>query len=134
MSYLTHKYDEYARVVSTVIVTEKGIYKPDHVKEGVKSKLELEVVHRLILCDMTGRCIILDMEVEEAMDENDETGGPVRRDGNQIKSGEGPSGVPTEQKTKLNSALKEEQKTKAREFLQNRNDRSELDGTEVIEL
>lgn len=116
---------EYARVVSTQIVTENAVYKKDHVSDEAagQAQLEVEVVHEVLMIERTGRLNRLKFDVPEALDENDETGGGFELNGSQYKNddypeGAGPSTVPTELSVRINSSLPDVWREKAEDMIE----------------
>ena len=97
---------EYARLKSTQIITEQGIYKKDEVPEDYGgSQLEVDVVHGIYLINETGELTQFQFKVPEAKDENEETGGPYTLDEVEIKAGAGPSTVATELELVVDTTL-----------------------------
>ncbi|GMQ91714.1 MAG: hypothetical protein BMS9Abin11_1025 [Gammaproteobacteria bacterium] len=93
-----HGWEELYRIVEYQIVTEDGVYKKDHTPEQYNGTgvLEVEVIHAVFMVDEGGRITRMAFDIEEAKDEDDLLGGPVKLDGKEITSQSGASAVPTE--------------------------------------
>lgn len=103
---LYNRFFEYSRVVSSVSVTEEGVFKAGQVPTSYGgARLDLLVVHSISLINARGEMQIFEIEVEEGMDDQRQRGGPVVRDGTEVRAGAGPSTVPITQTTILNSNL-----------------------------
>ena len=99
---------EYARVVSKVHVTSEGVFLEDELpEEYAGSSLDIEVCHAIYMVAADNQLLIWEFENEPAMDKDRKTGGPINRDGEEIREATGDSTVPTEQTTKLNPHLDE---------------------------
>ncbi len=102
-----HGRDELYRIVEYQIVTETGIYKKDHTPEQYNGTgvLEIEVVHMIVMVDQGGRINRMAFDIDEAKDEQDLLGGPVKLDGVEIQAQSGASAVPTELSRKWSAKL-----------------------------
>lgn len=104
-----NRYFEYAKVVTPVVVTDEGVYLRDEVPESYGgAQLELDVVNAVFLINSRAELQILEFEMGEVMDKDRKTGGPIRRDGVDIRPATGDSTVVVEQTLVLNEALDED--------------------------
>lgn len=105
------RYFEYARVISIVSVTEEGVYQAGQVPLTYGgSQLDLQVVNAVLMVNAKAQLQVLEFEVEPPMDKDRKTGGPIVRDGTQIRAKSGESNVPVIQTTIYNKNLESTRK------------------------
>ncbi len=103
---LYNRYFEYERVVSNVSVTDEGIFQSGQVPDTYGgAQLDLQCVHAVFMVNSKAEMILMEFEVESPMDSSRKRGGPIERDGVQIRAASGTSTVPLIQTTIPNSAL-----------------------------
>ena len=103
---------EYSRVVETVTLTEDGVYVKDRVPDEYGgSQINVEVVHRVTMMDMTG--YVEELRFQNPIPKsknNNTTSGKITLDGTEIDAGTGGSD-PREWTTRKNDKLTTDQKT-----------------------
>lgn len=109
-----HLFREHSRVTSVQEVTDTSVYKEGEVPSNKESLMTVEVVHAVTMVDAAGRLLVLEFDQPEALDRNEATGGPIERDGEEIKAG---SGAATIQVTKLSTIIDPVLKSKADKML-----------------
>lgn len=101
-----NRYFEYERVISTVSVTDEGIYQAGQVPDTYGgAQLDMQMVHAVFMVNGRGEMLMLEFETESPMDTDKKTGGPIVRDGTQIRAKTGTSDVPLIQTTIKNANL-----------------------------
>ena len=101
-----NRHFEYERVVSTVSVTDEGLYQAGQVPDTYGgAQLDMQMVHAVFMVNGRGEMIMFEFETESPMDSDRKTGGPIVRDGTQIRAKVGTSDVPLIQTTIKNANL-----------------------------
>lgn len=100
------RYFEYARIISVVSVTDEGVYQAGQVPDTYGgAQLDLQVVNAVLMVNSKAQLQVLEFEVEPPLDKDRKSGGPVVRDGKQIRAKTGASDVPVIQTTIYNTKL-----------------------------
>jgi len=103
---LYNRFFEYERIVSTVSVTDEGIFQAGQVPSTYGgAQLDIQCVHAVFMVNSKAEMILMEFEVEPPMDSERKTGGPIIRDGVEIRAKTGNSDVPITQTTIPNAAL-----------------------------
>lgn len=107
-----NRYFEYARVITRVSVTDQGVYQYGQVPTTYGgSQLDLNVVNAVYMVNSKSEMEIFEFEIDAIKDQQDKTGGPIQRDGVQIRGATGDSTVPVVQTTVKNEKLDASRKT-----------------------
>lgn len=108
---------EYSRVVETITLTEDGAYVKDKMPEGYGgSFMNVEIVHRVTMMDMSGYIEVLNFENPVPKSQNDATtSGKIMLDGVEILVGDAGSDARTwTTRLNANAAIPEAMKTSAK--------------------
>lgn len=101
-----NRFFEYAKVVTEVVVTDEGVYLKNEVPDAYGgARLELKVVNAVFMVNSRAELQVFEFEMGPVMDKDKKTGGPVKRDGIDIREATGDSTVVVQQKLELNENL-----------------------------
>jgi hypothetical protein len=101
-----NRFFEYARVITEVVVTDEGVYQKGQVPDTYGgAQLKLNVVWCVFMVNARAEMTVWEFELEYPMDNQKRKGGPLVRNGIEVRAQVGASDVPVQQLYVFNTNL-----------------------------